>query len=279
MEPASISFLLKVASDAKRALDMAALKARIDRVDQGVDAIGRHLEENVLAELRSAFSHLEVAVAVSDTTLSHDELSHARQAFNRLAERRPRADDLVRTHGSLTAAHVSALGHFGNYHYFLLRDQPDQALIAAYRCTEQFPALGVSLFPVKLFSRNYRDVVSMTPEEIHASYARAQACHVEERRRYGRDMAWRLPAAAGAFVAGLAGSWFNPSLAAKGLQGATGLLMSNKDGLLPPSGPSRAHYLALAANAEKKLAPVAAEAHERLLMIQAQVQGRSSQPQ
>jgi hypothetical protein len=275
VEPTTISFLLKVANDARKALDTAALKARVDRIDQGVGAIGRHLEENVLAELRSAFSHLEVAVSVADTTLSHDELSYARQAFNRLAERRPGSDGLLSAHDSLIAAHVSALGHFGNYHYFLLRGQPDHALIAAYQCTEQFPALGVSLFPVELFSRDYRNVVSMAPEEIRASYAQARARHVADRSSYGQDMAWRLPAAAGAFVAGLAGSWFNPALAVRGAQAATGLLVTNKHGLLPPSGPDQRDYLGWAASAERKLAPVAAEAHERLLKVRAHVHGRS----
>jgi hypothetical protein len=274
MEPTTISFLLKVANDARKALDAAALQARVERIDRTVDAVGRHLEENVLAELRSAFTHLEAGRTITDPELSREELGYARQAFNRLAQRSG-SDPLMGAHGSLIAAHVSALGQLGNYHYFLLRDQPAHALMAAYECTEQFPSLGVSLFPVDLFSRDYRDEVPVAPEEIRAEYLQAQSRHVEQRRRYGRDMAWRLPAAGGAFVAGLVGSAFNPSLAARGAQWATGILATNTEGLVPPAAPSRQHYLALAEEAERRLAPVADEAHRRLLLVQDHL-GRSS---
>jgi hypothetical protein len=271
VDPATIIFLLEVANDAKKALEGATVEAKVDHIDRTVDTIGRHLEENVLAELRSAFTHLEAARTITDPTLSHEELGYARQAFNRLAQRSG-ADPLLGAHGSLLSAHVSALGHLGNYYYFLLRDQPAHALIAAYQCTERFPALGVSLFPVELFSRDYRDEVPSAPEEIRAEYGHAQVRYQEHRRRYGRDMVWRLPAAAGAFVAGLAGSALNPSLAARGAQWATGILATNNHGLVPPSAPRQEHYLALAADAEKKLAPVADEAHQRLLLVQHHLQ-------
>jgi hypothetical protein len=48
----------------------------------------------------------------------------------------------------------------------------------------------------------------------------------------------------------------------------TGILATNSDGLVPPSAPSKQHYLDLAAEAEKKLAPVADEARQRLFHVQ-----------
>lgn len=274
MEPTSVSVALKVVTEAKKALDTAALRARVDAIDTAVDAIGRHLEENVLADVRAAFSHLEVAVTVTDARLSQDELGFARQSFNRLAERTG-DDTLLGTHASLFAAHVSALGHIGNYHYFLLCDQPEHALVAAYRCTEQFPALGISLLPVELFSRDYRDELPRDrPEQILIEYRSALASHVEARRLWGLEKAWRVPAAAGALVAGLVGSTVNPSLAARGAQWATGILATTQYGFRPPTRPDKDFYLDRASHVEKQLAPVAAEALERRLMIERRMQTR-----
>jgi hypothetical protein len=268
MESVSISVALKVVSEAKKALDTAALRAKVDVIDRAVDSIGRHLEDSVVAEVNAAFSHLEASVTVSDTSLSKDELGFARVSFNRLAEHSD-GDSLLGTHSSLPAAHVSALGHLGNYYYFLLCDQPDHALVAAYRCVERFPAFGVSVLPVELFSRDYRDELpSTTPEQIRMEYRSALASHTEERRRYSLEMGWRVPAAAGAFILGLAGSAMSPSLAARGAQWATGILATSEQGLLPPAAPSKEFYLALAEAAQKRLAPVAVEAHERRLMVE-----------
>jgi hypothetical protein len=128
MDPATIATATKVVLDVKKALDTAALKDRIDEIGEAVHTIGRHLAETTIAEVRAGFSHLEVAVTISEPQLRSDELALARQAFDRLASRSGQ-DDVLNRYGAMTAAHVCALGHLGNYHYFLLRDQPQHALI------------------------------------------------------------------------------------------------------------------------------------------------------
>lgn len=55
-----------------------------------------------------------------------------------------------------TGSEAQALGHLGNYHYFIPRGQHREALREAYSCTEKFPALGVQVLPEDLFSKPYR---------------------------------------------------------------------------------------------------------------------------
>jgi hypothetical protein len=274
MEPVSITAVAKLVLDVKKTLDTAALRARVDEIGAAVDALGRHLAETTIAEARSGFSHLEVAVTVTDPQLRSDELAFARQAFNRLASRSADGDDLVDRYAAMSAAHVCALGDLGNYHYFLLRDQPEQALISAYRCTERFPALGVRVLPVGLFSRDWRPVVpdhTQTPQMLRSSFRAAVAEHAAQRRAYRLDMAWRVPAAAGAVLAGLVGATVSPPMAARGAQWAAGILATNEQGLLPSRGPSEGAYLERADAAQKQLDPVVREARQRRLAVQARV--------
>jgi adenosyl cobinamide kinase/adenosyl cobinamide phosphate guanylyltransferase len=131
--------------------------------------------------------------------------------------------------------------------------------------------LGVRLFPVALFSRDFRgDVPSIaTRHEFEVDYNDRLASHRQERRRYGLEMAWRLPAAAGYVLGGLAASAVTPSMAARGMQAAVGILATSERGLVPQSkAPDNAYYRAAAAEVEQRLAPVAAEARERRLTVE-----------
>jgi hypothetical protein len=97
------------------------------------------------------------------------------------------------------------------------------------------------------------------PEHLRVGLSQAQVGHREVRRRYRMDMAWRIPAAAGYVVLGLAGSVANPSMAARGAQGAMSLLAASKEGLLPPRVDTQA-YLDEIQKSEALLAPVTREA-------------------
>src|SRR5262249_34043982 len=155
MDPYTIGIAIKAVQALKKSLDAAALQERVEAIDEAVGAIGRHLTDGVVADVHAGFTHLEAAMTIAEPSVREDELRFARQIFNRLAQRSGN-DQLLDDYTVMGAQHVAAMGHLGNYHYFLLRDQPEQALLSAYRCTEQFPALGVWLFPVELFSRDYR---------------------------------------------------------------------------------------------------------------------------
>jgi hypothetical protein len=270
MEPTSLGIALKAVAEVRKTLDAAALRARLENLERQVTDIGRHLSDVVIADLRAGFRHLETAATASDGAFRRDELNHARGLFARLAERSSQ-DPLVDRFGQISAEQVVALSHFGNYHYFLLRDQREHALLEAYRCAERFPALGVRLLPAALFSRDFRgDVPSIaTRDEFQAVYNNDLASHRQERRRYGLEMAWRLPAAAGYVLGGLAASAVNPSMAARGMQAAVGILATSERGLLPQSSaPDIDYYRAAAAQVEQRLAPVADEARQRRLLLE-----------
>jgi hypothetical protein len=210
-------------------------------------------------------------LTVEDTTLSRDELGFARQCFNQLAERSSDRGVITGSTQQLFADEVIAYGHLGNYYYYALRDQPERALIEAYRCTERFPAIGLRMFPSALFSTNYLGHVpsyEMTRNPLELKYVKSLAAAKVTRRRHGLEMAWRIPAAAGLFIAGLAGSMVSPTLAVSGTQAAAGLLSTSDQGLARPALPDHARVLALSNEAEAQLAPVIAEARQRRLAVQ-----------
>ena len=270
MDPHTIGIAIKAVQALKKSLDAAALQERVEAIDEAVGAIGRHLANGVAADVHAGFTHLEAAMTIAEPSIREDELRFARLTFNRLAQRSGN-DQLLDDYTVMGAQHVAAMGHLGNYHYFLLRDQPEQALLSAYRCTEQFPALGVWLFPVELFSRDYRREVPGPHETrgpLLSAYRHQRAQYQDTRRRYRLDMAWRVPAAAGYIIAGLAAATVSPSMAARGVQGAMGLLATTSEGILPPRSPDKQWFLERAAEVEKLLRPVRDEARERRVAVQ-----------
>ena len=269
MDPYTIGIAIKAVQALKKSLDAAVLQERVEAIDEAVGAIGRHLTDGVVADVHAGFTHLEAAMTIAEPSVREDELRFARQIFNRLAQRSGN-DQLLDDYTVMGAQHVAAMGHLGNYHYFLLRDQPEQALLSAYRCTEQFPALGVWLFPVELFSRDYRREVP-GPHETRdplAGCRHQRARYQDTRRRYRLDMAWRVPAAAGYIIAGLAAATVSPPMAARGVQGAMGLLATTNEGILPPTPPDKQVFLERAAEVEELLRPVRDEARERRVAVQ-----------
>jgi hypothetical protein len=268
MDPATIAMLLKAAGDTKRAMDAAALRSTVDHIKGSVDAIGMQLAENVLTEVRSGFDHLAVAIEAVDDDIRRDELGHARQYFARLANR-PGGGTVGGTSGSLTGDQICALGYLGNFAYFLVRGDPRQALISAYKCTERFPVLGVQLFPVQLFSKDYRDDLlsaDVRGELLSHRHNMARA----EWRSYALEKAWRIPAAGGALLAGLIGATVSPPLAGRGLMWATGILAGSEHGMIPPPRPDQQAFLqGQAEEMERALAPLKSEARARRLALEA----------
>jgi len=274
VDPTGFMPALQALTALKKALDSAAIRARIEEITTTVDMIGRHLAENTMAELHAGFTHLEVAMAATEPQLRSDELGFARQAFNRLASRSG-DDSMLDQYAAMSVAHVSALGHLGNVYYFILRDQPEQALISAYSATERFPALGVNVLPPALFSRNWRSLAPRIEDPrtvAQLEFANAKETHSTRRRTYRLDMAWRVPVAAGAVLAGLVGATVSPSLAGHGVMHAIGLLSTSEQGLLPTRGPVEQHYLDKAAAAQRRLEPIVVDAQQRRAAVLARLQ-------
>jgi hypothetical protein len=236
MEP-TLMTALKVASAVKHGLDQAALRDQMDAIERRLDAIGAHLAEDVVSRLRAGFAHLGAAQSVSSPALKAREFA-------------------------ATWRHISALGHLGNYYYFLLNDEEYLALQHAYSVIERYPMMALSVLPREFISESVRSLIPPgvdDPELLRVRLPQAQADHREVRRRYRMDMAWRIPAAAGYVLLGLAGSVVTPSMAARGAQGAMGLLATSKEGLLPPRFDLQA-YLDEIKKSEALLAPITREA-------------------
>jgi len=272
IDPGTIGSAISTVLKVKAGLNARAMKAEVTRIGAAVDEIGRHLADTTKAELLAGLENLEVAMTMADPQVRDDELREARRRFGVLAARS--ADDpILGKYGDLSATHVRAMAHLGNYYYFVLREQPQQALIHGYRCAEEYPALAVEVLPVALFSRNWHVEAERTRQrrqEVMLAVAQTAAVQsAAARRAWGWDMAWRVPAAAGILVAGLAGAAVTPSLAGRGLQGAIGILSTTEQGLLLPQKLDRHAFLAAAATTQDAYAPVAEEARERRLAVEA----------
>jgi hypothetical protein len=264
MDPATVASVVKTALDVKKSLDAAALGRKIERIEAAVNEIGLRLGEEVFIDVRAAFDHLAAGVRLVDEQSRRDELGHARQYFQRLANR-SEDDPVTGKHGNMSGYYVSALGHLGSYYYFLLLGELHQALIEAYACAERSPALGALNLPVELFSRDYRDLARTLTARgtlLKDQHRAALQTYAEEKRSY-RQWAWRIPAAAGSVVLGLLGSAVNPGLARHGLQGAMGILAVADASIVPPSRPSDQALGEYRVEEERLLAPLGREARAR----------------
>lgn len=263
MDP-TLMIALKAASVVKQGLNQAALRDQLDAIERRLDAIGAHLGEDVVSRLRAGFAHLGAARGVSSPALKAVEFAAARRILAELSERRG-GDDLLMEFQQMTWRHISALGHLGNYYYFLLNDEEHLALQHAYSAIERYPMMAIEVLPHEFVSESARSLVPRgvkDPERLRVGLVQAQAGHREVRRRYRADMAWRVPAAAAYVVLGLAGSVVNPAMAAHGARGAMGLLATSSEGLLPPRVATQA-YLDEIKKSENLLAPITREAAQR----------------
>jgi hypothetical protein len=259
MTSAEVLRALEAVASVKQATDRAALQRQIADVRLAVLRSPQlwRLSEQMLTDLHAGFNALGAAMEANNRDLrrKRDEFNNARRSFDRLATMAAGRTEV----GALFTAgsdSVKALNHWGNYYYFMLRDDLRQALMEAYRCTEADPFLGVQLFPAELFSRDYRWALTK-PE-----------------RRWPRR-AWLIAKAAGK-TGGLfaAGGVFaaigNPHGAAEAFKhGAAELVQSASE--LTTLDPEPVPILETLALRKKKelAAQVVAECRARLLQIRA----------
>ena len=229
----------------KRTLDTAKLKRQVDQIEANVALLGTKLDQALLIDLKTAYDHLAASQQAANDDLRRAELNNARASFARLTHR-PRTGPVATGSATLTHEQLVALGHLGNFHYFLLSDDARQALDQAYICAAMFPMLAIEMFPPEIFSHDYsaelRSITSRADERRAADLAlhdRAMTSYRNERREYLLEMAWKLPLAGGALLAGLVGATVSPPMAGRGLQWATGIMAgTGSRGVVPPSRPS-----------------------------------------
>jgi hypothetical protein len=271
MEP-TLVIALKAVSAVKHGLDQATLRDQLGTIERRLDAVGAHLAEDVVSKLRAGFAHLGAAQSVRSPTMRAEEYAAARRIFAEFSERQG-GDELLVEFRQMAWRHVSALGHLGNYYYFLLNGEERLALQHAYSAVERYPMMALDVLPRQLIPESVRSLVPPgvgDPEKLRVGLVQAQANHREVRRRYRMDMAWRVPAAAAYVVAGLAGSVIAPNMAAMGARGAMGLLVTSEEGLLPPRLGMKA-YLAEIQIAEGLLTPISEEAARRRQQLERQL--------
>jgi hypothetical protein len=102
------------------------------------------LDGALLVDLYTAYDHLVASQRAANDDLRRAELGNARVSFARLT-RRPRTGAVDAGSGKLTHEQLVAFGRLGNFHYFLLSDDPRQALEQAYTCATTFPMLAIKI--------------------------------------------------------------------------------------------------------------------------------------
>jgi hypothetical protein len=265
MDPNTIAALLKLVIDARRARDARVLQQAVDDIAVAVADLDRRMMEQDLNDVRAGFHHLDSASKATRDGVIEAELNHARGYFGRLANR---SEPL----GSLTTAQGRAMGELGNYYYFAARQEPEQALLAAFRCSEQFPVLGLQVFPPELFERDVRPALTRLAErgrELAAEHARQAVAHGQHVRARRRQLAWRAPAAAGYVALGVAG--VHPSLIVGGVIRAKDVLAGA--GPTQPA-PDNAPLAAHAAQVDEVLASVASDARRRRMELEQALAGQ-----
>ena len=218
----------------KRAYDAKKLREQIEQIESTVEALGTRIEEILAINVKAAFRHLEAAEMAVNEDIRRSELMLARASFVSMAER-PTASLAHPGEQDLSAEQVAAIGHAGNFSYFMLNGELRLALLEAYRCTERFPALGVQLFPVGIFSRDYsatgRAMVARRAgrDRARANHQVALAAHKANKSAYYREMAWKVPTAAAVFLGFLAAGAVSPPLAGQAGVRAAGILAGTGD--------------------------------------------------
>ncbi|MEU0521681.1 hypothetical protein [Streptosporangium sp. NPDC006007] len=154
MDPGSITLALRAVSAAQQSLAAYKLRAKIDEIQAAVESVDRRLSEEVVIDLRTALTHLEAALRTGRSEVRGNELSHARRLFARLINR-PAGQSVKGVSSTVMAEDLKALGHWGNYYYFLLMADQRQALMEAYRSVEANPELALQLFPERILSKDY----------------------------------------------------------------------------------------------------------------------------
>jgi hypothetical protein len=275
MDPASLQLAFKAALTLKRTIDTAKLKRQVKEIEDAVDLLGTRLDEALLIDLATAYDHLAASRRAANDDLRRAELNNARVSFNRLT-RRPRTGPVAAGSEKLTHEQLVAIGHLGNFHYFLLSDDPRQALEQAYTCATMFPLLAIEMFPPEIFSRDYhaelRSITRRADERRAMALAlhdRAMVDYRNERREYLREMAWKLPLAGGALLAGLVGATVSPPMAGRGLQWATGIMAgTGSKSVVPPGRPRLVIVDLEEPETNALMSRVSAEADQRHAVLQ-----------
>jgi hypothetical protein len=227
---------IKVITVMKGFYDARKLREQLETIESTLVSLGVRMEQVLDVDVRAAYRHLEAADMAASDQFRRNELMLARSSFVRMTERpiesltATQSRLLQTNYRELAGKWVAAVGHAGNFSYMLMNDEPRLALREAYLCCERFPMLGVQLFPVELFSQDFRPAAralvsrSERRDQSRDRHQRMAAVHKENRAEYYREMAWKVPLAGVVFLGSLAAGAVAPPLAAQAPMRALGIL-------------------------------------------------------
>jgi hypothetical protein len=95
-----------------------------------------------------------------------DEFRLARAEFAKLICLNP--EEVTKgTSGEVPNIFLIGLGYWGSFHYFNLKGETRTALIQVYEFTQKAPILGLFLFPLELFSKNYAELIEIDENKLN----------------------------------------------------------------------------------------------------------------
>lgn len=145
--------------------ELEEIKGQIYKISEQVSHISVQLDESILVGIRTGLRHLVDGMNSQTKEVRNDELRLARVEFTKLICLN--LEGVTRgTSGEIPNEFLIAFGYWGNFQYFNLKGEQRNALIQGYELTHKNPALGLSLFPSELFSKNYPKLIEAAKKEL-----------------------------------------------------------------------------------------------------------------
>ena len=276
MDPATIKIALTAVNTIKKTVDTAQLKKTVDEVKGAVGKIDTSLADEVVTELRTGFDQLAASVLADEDETRRSELAQARTRFARLSNWEG-SGSVEGSSIELTRDQVRALGHLGNYWYFLLTGEGRLALAQVYRCTRDFPALAIQYFPRKLYAKDHSALLTrrnQEREQLQRAHRTETVRYQQQLREFRREWAWKAAKAAGLALGGLAAAAFNPPMAVRGFTAAGAQLATTERPIDPGPRPSTTSIDVHDAGTQAILRDLAEEATRNLRTLEAGQQTR-----
>lgn len=132
---------------------------QLEKVETRIKVLEAKLDAKVLVGLRAGFRHLIDGMSSSIPKVREDELVMARREFNRLSSLDPRSS-IITENGEISNKALICLGYFGNFYYFLMRDDERSSAIQVYECGAKYGNFAIRVFPPYFFSKPYEELLA-----------------------------------------------------------------------------------------------------------------------
>jgi archaellum component FlaC len=185
MDPSSAIWVAQIYS--KLSLLKKEIREMRTELGQAANRIESKLDEKVLVELRTAFTHLSNGFNARKDYIKEKELEMARGTFARLVELNPNGSTKGSS-GEYSNLYLMALGYLGNFHYYNFHNEKILALRQVYECISRcFEANKIDVIKdtflaeelTDFFSRDYMGGIVKLEEDL---VSRKEALEAMERK-------------------------------------------------------------------------------------------------